>query len=86
VVAGGRRGATGPVIAADYSDGHNDGHNAAARLADRLALSPLERQEFDFTDLDNWMRQAEQAIRRAQAVLDQGAAPPRATAARADPS
>ena len=76
------RGATGPVIAADYSDGHH----AAALLADRLALSPLERQEFDFTDLDNWMHQAEQAIRRAQAVLDQCAAPPRATAARADPS
>jgi hypothetical protein len=76
------RGATGPVIAAECADGHH----AARLLADRLALSPLERQEFDFTDLDNWMHQAEQAIRRAQAVLDQGAAPPRATPARADPS
>jgi hypothetical protein len=76
------RGATGPVIAAEYSDAHS----AAPLLADRVALSALERQEFDFTDLDNWMRQADQAIRRAKVVLDQFAVPARSTPARSDPT
>ena len=40
-------------------------------LPDRPALSPLERKEFDFTDIDDWMRQADQAILRTKAVLDQ---------------
>jgi len=40
-------------------------------------LSPLERAEFDFSDLDRWMREAEMAIRRTSAVLDHraGASP-----------
>jgi hypothetical protein len=74
------RGATGPIVTAEYSDAHS----AAPRLADRPALSPIERQEFDFTDIDNWMRQADQAIRRAKAVLDQLAVPARP--APADPN
>jgi hypothetical protein len=63
--------ASGTVITVEYSDAHR----AAPLLADGPALSPLERREFDFTDLDNWMRQADQAIRRAKVVLDQLAAP-----------
>jgi hypothetical protein len=34
-------------------------------------LTPIERQEFDFTELDRWMLEADRAIRRAKAVLDQ---------------
>ena len=35
-----------------------------------LRLTPLERKEFEFSDLDDWMREADQLIRRSQAVLD----------------
>ena len=35
-----------------------------------LRLTPLERTEFDFNDLDDWMREADQVIRRSQAILD----------------
>jgi hypothetical protein len=41
-----------------------------------MPQAPLERQEFDFTDLDHWMREADQAIRRTKAVLDQLTARP----------
>jgi hypothetical protein len=74
------RGASGTVITAEYSDAYH----AAPLLADRTPLSPIERREFDFTDLDNWMRQADQAIRRAKVVLDQLAAPASSTPARLD--
>jgi hypothetical protein len=74
------RGASGTVITTKYSDAYR----AVPLQADRPALSPLERQEFDFTDLDNWMRQADQAIRRAKMVLDQLAAPGGSTSARSD--
>ena len=33
-------------------------------------LSPLTRKEFEFSDLDDWMREADQVIRRSQAILD----------------
>ena len=39
-------------------------------------LSPLERREFDFSDLNRWMREADQTIRRTKAVLDRLAAQP----------
>ena len=35
-----------------------------------LRLTPLERTEFEFSDLDDWMREADQVIRRSQAILD----------------
>ena len=35
-----------------------------------LRLTPLERKEFEFSDLDDWMREADQVIRRSQAILD----------------
>jgi hypothetical protein len=50
-----------------------------------LRLTPLERKEFEFSDLDDWMREADQLIRRSQAVLDslaqQHRAPPQSDAA-----
>ena len=36
-----------------------------------LRLTPLERKEFEFSDLDDWMREADQVIRRSQALLDE---------------
>ena len=66
------RGANGPVIAAEYSESRA----TPALLADRPALTPIERQEFDFTDLDRWMLEADRAIRRTKALLDQLAAQP----------
>ena len=65
------RRATGPAIVAENSAA--DG--GTKLLADRQSLSPVERKEFDFTDIDRWMRQADEAIRRTKAVLDQLAAP-----------
>lgn len=59
----------GPPIAADYADAAT-----APPLNERLVLTPLERREFDFTDLDRWMQDVDQAIRRTKAVLDQFAA------------
>jgi hypothetical protein len=41
-----------------------------APLAERLRLTPLERKEFEFSNLDDWMREADQLIRRSQALLD----------------
>jgi hypothetical protein len=76
------RGASGTAITAEYSDAYH----AAPILGDRTPLSPIERREFDFTDLDNWMRQADQAIRRAKAVLDQLAIATRPSPARSDGS
>lgn len=49
---------------------------AAALLRPRLALAPIEMGEFDFADLDGWMREADQVIRRSQAVLDRFAPAP----------
>ena len=65
------RGATGPVTSAEYLEVPD----AAPLPADRPAVTLLERKEFDFTDLDRWMRDADQAIHRAKAVLDQLAVP-----------
>ena len=39
-------------------------------MLEPLRLTPLERKEFEFSDLDDWMREADQLIRRSQAVLD----------------
>ena len=42
----------------------------APPAAEPLRLTPLKRKEFEFSDLDDWMREADQLIRRSQAVLD----------------
>ena len=60
------RGAIKPAIVAENSSAVG----GAPLLADRQSLSPVERKEFDFTDIDRWMRQADEAIRRTKAVLD----------------
>jgi hypothetical protein len=49
-----------------------------------LALSPLAREEFELTGLDDWMREADQLIRRSQAILDRLAQPARPPAAGPD--
>ena len=41
-------------------------------LPDR-PLSPVERKVFDYSELDHWMAQADQAIRSARRVLDRAA-------------
>jgi hypothetical protein len=50
------------------------GSEAAAGTAPLLAPSPplpaLERREFEFGELDRWLDLADQAIRRAQHVLE----------------
>jgi hypothetical protein len=66
------RGAGGPIIAKESSEARA----ISPLLADRPALTPVERQEFDFTDLDRWMLEADQAIRRTKVVLDRLAAQP----------
>ena len=45
-------------------------------LPDR-APSPLERQAFDYSDLEAWMAHADQAMRQTRRVLDQLALRPR---------
>ena len=52
--------------------------------AERPSLTPIERKEFNITDLERWMREADQAMRRATAVLDQLADPARSVPARSD--
>ncbi len=39
-------------------------------LRQSLVLTPLERKEFEFSDLEDWMREADRVIRRSQAILD----------------
>jgi len=59
-------GATKPAIVAE----NPSTVGSTQLLAYRQSLSPLERKEFDFTDIDRWMQQADEAIRRTKAVLD----------------
>jgi hypothetical protein len=82
----GRRGRAGPS-AADARPAAEDaaGGDVRPSLRRPLVLTPLERKEFEFSDLNDWMREADQVIRRSQALLDrfaQGApgAPPSDTA------
>jgi hypothetical protein len=76
------RGTASPMLACEYSDDPN----ATPPPAEPPTLTPLERHEFDFTDLDRWTRDADQAIRRAKAVLDQLAIATRPSPARSDGS
>ena len=59
------RGTLGPMRGAEDANAPE-----IAPLAERLRLTPLERKEFESSDLDDWMREADQLIRRSQAVLD----------------
>jgi hypothetical protein len=67
------RGAIGLIVAAD--DAAQD-RETTPPLPERLVLTPLERREYDFSHLNRWMREADQAIRRTKAVLDRLAAQP----------
>ncbi len=60
------RGTTRPVRATDDAVAPYQ----APLVAEPLRLTLLERREFEFSDLDDWMREADQLIRRSQAVLD----------------
>jgi len=60
------RGASARVDTAQYSEARDP----ASPLTVGPALTPLDWEEFDFTDLDRWMREADQAIRRTKAALD----------------
>lgn len=51
---------------AEYTAGDDVGPS----MRQSLVLTPLERKEFEFGDLDDWMRGADQVIRRSQAILD----------------
>ena len=64
--------------------GYSDAGDAAPPLRQLLALSPRDRQEIELTGLDDWMREADQVIRRSQAILDRLAQPARPLAARPD--
>lgn len=57
---------TGPARAADDAVAPD----TTPRVREPLRLTPLERAEFEFSDLDDWMREADQVIRRSQAILD----------------
>ena len=59
---------------------YGDSGNPAPPLCGRLAPSPAERKEFELTGLDEWMREADQVIRRAQATLDRFTQTPRPAA------
>ena len=65
-------GARAPVDRAQSSEARDP----APPLTVGPALTPLEWEDFDFTDLDRWMREADHQIRRTKAVLDQLAARP----------
>jgi hypothetical protein len=60
---------------------YSDAGDRAPPLRQRLALSRLEKKEFELTGLDDWMREADQVIRRSQAILDRLAQPTRPDAA-----
>jgi hypothetical protein len=64
----GRPSATSPAATAAGSD---DSAVPAAPLAPSPPLPRSQREEFEFGELDRWLDFADQAIRRAQRVLDQ---------------
>jgi hypothetical protein len=53
------------------SDGNEGAAGTASVRAPSPPLPPLERREFEFGELDRWLDLADQAIRRAQRVLDE---------------
>jgi hypothetical protein len=52
------------------SDGNEGAAGTASVRAPSPPLPPLERREFEFGEFDRWLELADQAIRRAQRVLD----------------
>jgi hypothetical protein len=64
----------GPLAA---SDGDRDPAPTASVRPPSPPLPPLERREYEFGELDRWLDLADQAIRRAQHLLEGYAASPR---------
>jgi hypothetical protein len=63
---------------------YSEAGDAMPPLRQRLALSRLEKVEVELTGLDDWMREADQVIRRSQAILDRLAQPARPPAPQPD--
>jgi len=64
-----RRGALGAMRPGSAAD-DDAAPDTPPPVREPLRLTPLERTEFEFSDLDDWMREADQVIRRSQAILD----------------
>ena len=60
-----------PSAAGVARGAENHAAETAKVLLPSPALPPFGRREFDFADLDRWLDLTEQAIRRAQRVLEQ---------------
>jgi hypothetical protein len=63
---------------------YSDAGGAVPPLRQRLALSRLEKEEFELTGFDDWMREADQVIRRSQAILDRLTQPAEPSAPQSD--
>jgi len=53
------------------ADASGAGADIGVPLAPSPPLLPLERQQFDFSDIDRLLDLTDQAIRRAQSVLEE---------------
>jgi hypothetical protein len=60
-----------PSAASLVYDVAGDRAGMSPALSPSPPLPPLERREFDFTELDHWLDLTDQAIRRVQRVLDE---------------
>lgn len=56
-------------------DQPNDPADSLAPMLPSAPLTPIDRRQFDYSDLDRWMAQMDQAIRRAR-LTPRGLAPP----------
>jgi hypothetical protein len=59
-----------PSAASVVADASGEVADIGLPLAPSPPLLPLERQKFDFGDIDHWLDLTDQAIRRTQRVLD----------------
>jgi hypothetical protein len=73
----GRRPGRPSAAAFPRSEGNEGAGGTASVRAPSPPLPPLERREFEFGELDRWLDLADQAIRRAQNLLEGYAASPR---------
>jgi hypothetical protein len=59
-----------PSAASVVDDANAEVADTGLALVPSPPLPPLERREFDFSDIDHWLDLTDQAIRRTQRVLD----------------
>jgi hypothetical protein len=64
------RGPGRPSTASVIADASEEAAEIGQLLAPSPPLAPLERRRFEFTELDRWLDLTDQAIRRAQRVLE----------------